>query len=125
MVEFDKCEALGNRKPKCVTVIDISFRSNVGLQGRFGSDQDGLANIGATTAAVGENKLGLGLATSSADMLKVKDRRDEKKGRVDQRDEDAGADAGVGFYPESAFDAALDPMAHQLQGGCQLQARRL
>ena len=111
MVEFDSCEALGNKKPKSVIVIDISFKSNVGLKGRFGSDQDGLANIGATTAAVGENKLGLGRATSSADMLKLKGRRDEKKGRDEQTEEGADADAGATFDPESAFDAALDPMA--------------
>ena len=50
MVEFDSCEALGNKRAKSVIVIDISFKSNAGLEGRYGSDQDGLANIGATTA---------------------------------------------------------------------------
>ena len=105
-VDFSTCDRLSNNKPKSVVVIDVDFYAEAGVVSHFGSDQDGLANISASAAAVAANTLTVGQGTSVADLEKSKaQKRDAVPASHASVDGDGASD------PEAAFDSAMNPFS--------------
>ena len=78
MVDFEGCEAFRGKKPRSVIAVGVDYVASVGLEGRFGNSGD-LANVAASAAAITENKLHVGQASSSAKMLEKKEKAEAKE----------------------------------------------
>ena len=112
MADFKLCREFKGKKPRSVVLVNVDFVAQVGIEGNFGTDAD-QADIRSSTTAIGQNKLHIGQASSADDMMRKKQRVDQKLEEQAER-ERVARDQGVGdeeVDPNLQEDALLDPLA--------------